>query len=58
MTLVPGEQVKASVCLPAASLHPLPQLFIRTPFLPRTRPQYSQSGSRGWAGALVWRVNT
>lgn len=56
MTLVLGEQAKGSVCLPAASLYPLPQLFIWTPFLPRTRRQCSQSGSRGWAGALTWQV--
>ena len=53
VTLVLGEQAPGSVCLPAASLHPLSQRFSFTRFSPRTCPQCD---SPGWAGALVWQV--
>ena len=53
MTLVLGEQAPGSACLPAASLHPLSQLFLFTRFSPRTCPQCEPPG---WAGALVWQV--
>lgn len=51
MTLVLGEQVPGSVCLPAASLHPLSQLLTFTRFSPRTWPSVTpQAGLGLWCG--------
>lgn len=51
MSLVLGEQVPGSVCLPAASLYPLSQLFTFIRFSPRTWPSVTpQAGLGLWCG--------
>lgn len=51
MTLVLGEQAPGSVCLPAASLHPLSQRFSFTCISPRTCPSVTPQAGQGlWCG--------